>query len=95
MAAGYWVAMVDVTDPERYGEYASKTGPALEKYNAKVVIRGGRSETVEGQEFGKTVVLEFPTYEDAVACYHSPEYQSAKKIQEGASVRNIVIVEGE
>lgn len=92
--AGYWVALVNITDKERYSEYASKTAPALEKYQAKILARGGKTESLEGDDFERTVILEFPTYEDAVACYRSPEYQSALKIQEGASVRHIVIADG-
>lgn len=94
MAKGYWIAMVNITEPDRYGEYMSKTGPALENYNATPLVRGGQNQAVEGDSFERVVVLEFPSYQDAVDCYNSPEYQSAKAIQDGASVRNLTIVEG-
>lgn len=94
MAKGYWVAMVNITDPDRYTEYTKNTPPALQKYNANALVRGGQSVAVEGESFERVVVLEFPSYQDALDCYNSPEYQSARVIQEGAAVRNITVVEG-
>lgn len=94
MAKGYWIAMVNITEPDRYHEYTTKTPPALEKYNATRLAGGGQIEAVEGDRFERVVVLEFPSYQAALDCYQSPEYQSAKSIQDGASVRHISVVEG-
>ena len=66
----------------------------MQKYNAKIIVRGGQCQTVEGETYSRVVVIEFPSYEDAGACYNSEEYQTAREIQVGAATRNITIVEG-
>ncbi len=73
MAKGYWVARVDVYDPEAYKGYVAANAVAFAKYAAKFVVRGGRFEAPEGVARARNVVIEFKNYETAVACYHSPE----------------------
>ena len=90
----YWLARVTVTDSEAYAEYAKRATTAIESHGGKFLARGGRSTTLEGEDFPRTVVVEFPSFDQAVACYNSPAYQEAKACQEGAAVRNLSIVEG-
>ena len=90
----YWVAKVQVSDEAAYGEYAKRAGPALERHGGRVLARGGKQVTLEGEEFPRVVVVEFPSLEQAVACYNSPEYQEAWAFQKGAAVRQVSIVEG-
>ena len=67
---------------------------AFKKYGAAILARGGRSSQIEGDGRPRNVVIEFPSYDDAVACYNSPEYQAAKAKRKGAGEAEIVIVEG-
>lgn len=90
----YWVARVTVTDPEAYAAYAERATTALQSFGGKFLARGGRVVTLEGEDFPRSVVVEFPSFDEAVACYNSPAYQEAKALQEGAAIRNISIVEG-
>lgn len=94
MAKGYWVASVDVTDPESYKKYVAANAAPLAKFGAKFLTRGGKSELVEGKLRSRVVVLEFPTYEAALACYRSPEYTAARKLRESASAADFVVLEG-
>jgi uncharacterized protein (DUF1330 family) len=94
MAKGYWIARVTVTDPDQYKHYAESAPLAFKKFNATILARGGRHAVLEGQGRARNVVIEFPSFEDAVACYHSPEYQSARAKRQGAGEADIVIVEG-
>lgn len=94
MAKGYWIASVTVTDGERYAGYQSHAPAAFAKYNARFLARGGDAETLEGDAFERHVIIEFDTKERALACYHSPEYQSARSHRDAACKANIVIVEG-
>lgn len=94
MAKAYWVAMVDVSDPERYKAYVAENAVAFRKFGARFVIRGGRSETVEGRSRSRLVVLEFKDYATAVECYRSPEYAKALALRTASSVADVVIVEG-
>jgi uncharacterized protein (DUF1330 family) len=94
MPKAYWIARVTVTDPERYKLYAEATPAAFNKYGAKVLARGGRYSQLEGEGRPRNVVIEFPSFDDAIACYRSPEYQQARAHRLGAGEAEIVIVEG-
>lgn len=91
---GYWMAMVDVRDPEVYRKYIESNGVAFAKYGAKFLVRAGRHTEPEGPTGNRHVILEFPSYEMALACYESPEYQEALKHRLAGSVGKFVIVEG-
>ena len=94
MAKGYWVAHVDVRDPERYKDYVATAKPAFERYGAKFLARGGAWEAFEGQGRARNVVIEFPTLQAARDCYNSPEYQAAKAIRVTVADAEMIIVEG-
>lgn len=90
----YWIAHVTVSDPDQYKLYAQGALAAFDKYHAKILARGGKSNQMEGSGRTRNVVIEFPSFDDAVACYNSPEYQSARAQRTHAGVADIVIVEG-
>jgi uncharacterized protein (DUF1330 family) len=91
---GYWIALVDVSDPEKYKAYVAENAVAFKKYGARFLTRGGAAETVEGKARSRAVILEFRDYATALACYKSPEYAKAKALRTGASSADIVVVEG-
>jgi len=91
---GYWIARVTVTDPDQYKLYAEAAPEAFRKYGAKVLARGGRSQQVEGEGRPRNVVIEFASFDDALACYNSPEYQAARARRANAGEAEIVLVEG-
>ena len=86
MPKAYWIARVDVTDPQGYQEYVAANAAAFSKYGARFIVRGGRFEAPEGTPRARNVVLEFKDYDTAVACYHSPEYAAAKAKRDGRAV---------
>ncbi len=94
MAKGYWVAHVDVRDPEVYARYRAANAEAFAAYGARFLVRGGDQELREGAVRARTVVIEFDSYADAVACYESEAYQAAKAIRSEVSQGDLVIVEG-
>jgi uncharacterized protein (DUF1330 family) len=94
MAKGYWIARVDVRDPERYKDYVATAKPAFEKYGAKFLARGGAYEGMEGKARARNVVIEFPSLQAAKDCYNSPEYQAAKAIRVTVADAEMVLVEG-
>ena len=94
MAKGYWIARIDVSDPETYKSYVAAATPAYQKYGAKFIVRGGRHEAVEGPGRGRNVVIEFESYDIALACYRSSEYQAAAEFRRRASLGEILVVEG-
>ena len=94
MAKGYWIAHVDVSDPEGYKEYQAANAIAFRKYGARFVVRAGTSEPLEGNLRSRHVIVEFKDYATALACYHSAEYAIAKEKRRGKSELDAVVVEG-
>jgi uncharacterized protein (DUF1330 family) len=91
---GLWVASGDVTDPDGYKADIAANAGAFAKYGARFLVRGGQAERPEGAIRSRIVVLEFPSYEAAVACYHSPEYAAALAVRQGKAVIDLAVVEG-
>jgi len=91
---GYWIVHLDVRDPEGYKPYIAANRMPFGKYGTRYLVRAGRCETMEGRLRSRTVVLEFPSYEAALGCYHSPEYQGAKKLRDGKAEADLVVIEG-
>ena len=94
MAKAYWVARVEVRDEEGYKPYAAANPAIFRKFGGRFVVRGGKSECVEGTRFSRTVVIEFPDYAAALACYRSSEYQANIKVRQPHAMVDLVIVEG-
>lgn len=91
----YWVARARIDDPVMYKKYTDRVPEIINRYGGKVLARGGRYRIMEGPEnFQRFVVIEFPTLEQAVACFESPEYQEAAIIRRAGGVVENVIVEG-
>jgi uncharacterized protein (DUF1330 family) len=89
----YWIAHVEVTDADRYGEYARLATTAIESFGGRFLVRGGQYVQLEGKDRARNVLIEFPDLATAEACYRSPAYQEALAFAKGSSVRDIVIVE--
>ena len=94
MPKGYWIVHVDVTDADNYPKYLAQDALAFEKYDAKFHVRGGKCEGPEGPIRSRHVVIEFESYERAMECYNSPEYQAAVKLRQAYSDSEIIIAEG-
>jgi uncharacterized protein (DUF1330 family) len=91
---GYWIGHVDITDPGGYKAYTSAILAPFGKFGGRFLVRGGRREVVEGKVRGRTVVLEFPSYQAARDCYRSPEYQAAAALRKGNAEVDLIVIEG-
>ena len=104
MAKGYWIAHITITDPAAYKQYVTAFKPAFKKFGARDIIRGakespghagtGRFQSKQGAPKDRHVVIEFDSYEQALACYDSPEYQAAAKFREQGAEVYLIIIEG-
>ena len=94
MAKGYWVVRLDVADMEKYKAYIAANAEPLQKYGARFLVRGGRFENPEGSSRTRNAVVEFPSYQAALDCYKSPEYQRAIKLRTPVSSADFVVIEG-
>ncbi|GIK79994.1 MAG: DUF1330 domain-containing protein [Pseudorhodoplanes sp.] len=94
MPKAYWIARVDVSSEEGYKAYAAANPAIFRKFGGRFIVRAGKFEAVEGSSRSRNVVIEFPDYESAMACYRSPEYQENIKVRAPHSVADLVIIEG-
>ena len=94
MPKGYWIVRVDITDQEKYKTYVAANAKPLAKYGARFLVRAGRFESPEGASRMRNAVIEFPTYEAAVECWHSADYQTALKLRHPVSTADLIIIEG-
>ena len=92
---GYVVCVYkNISNEDKLKEYAVQARAAVEKYKGKFLIRGGQSINNEGEKSPRTVVIEFPSYNEANSFYNSKEYQEAHSILKGYAVRQHQTVEG-
>lgn len=94
MPKGYWIARVDVRDEVRYKDYIATAKPAFERHGARFLARGGAATPLEGRCRARNVIIEFPSAQDAIDCYNSPEYQAAKAIRVTVADAEMIVVEG-
>ena len=91
---GYWIAHVDVKDPDAYKDYIAANAAAFRKFGGRFLVRGGTGEAMDGDFRDRTVVIEFKDYATALACYRSPEYAAAIALRKGASIGDLKVMEG-
>jgi uncharacterized protein (DUF1330 family) len=94
MPKGYWIVRIDLSDAEKYKAYLAANIVAFKNYCAKYLVRAGRFENPEGNCRSRNVVLEFPSYQMALDCWKSPEYQEAIKFRQPISTGDLIIIEG-
>jgi uncharacterized protein (DUF1330 family) len=95
----YWIAHARINNPVEYKKYTDRIPEIMKKYGGKVLARGGRYRVMEGPEkFPRHVVIEFPTFEQAVACFESKEYQEAaafRRVNDVGEVQNVIVEGGD
>lgn len=94
MTKGYWIGHVTVANAAAYEAYRTANAAAFAAYGGRFLVRGGDQVVVEGDLRPRAVVIEFPSYQAALDCYHSPEYQRALALRQPVSNADLVVVEG-
>jgi uncharacterized protein (DUF1330 family) len=94
MAKGYWVARVDVNNEEGFKPYAAANAAIFKKFGGRYVVRGGKFDGMEGSSRSRNIVIEFPDYATAMACYRSPEYQANIKVRQPHCAVDLIVIEG-
>ncbi len=94
MPKGYWIGRVDVTNEDGYKAYVAGNAPIFKKFGARFLVRGGKFECKDSVARSRNVVIEFPDYATALACYNSPEYQEITKLRQASTVADIIVIEG-
>ena len=92
---GYWIALYKtIHDAKNLKDYSVKITPVIKSYGGKPMVRGGDYQCLEGENFLRTVIWEFPSYEAAMECHDSKEYQDGWAIAKDTTERNLQIIEG-
>lgn len=94
MPKGYWIARVDVADAERYKAYIAANARPLRQFGGRFLVRAGTYENPEGSSRSRNIVIEFPSYQAALDCWNSHDYQQAVKLRLPVATVDVVIVEG-
>ena len=94
MAKGYWIGHITVKDADAYERYKAANAVPFAKYGGEFIVRGGRFECLSGETRDRHVVIEFESFDAAMACYNSPEYRDAQKWQSASSDNDIIVIEG-
>jgi len=95
MKKAYWISLyIKVNNKENLKNYAEVVTPIIKSYGGIPLVRGGKYQTYDGDEFIRTVVWEFPNYEKAIECHNSKEYQAGWSIAKDTTSRHMQIVEG-
>ena len=92
---GYWVALYKKIDSvQNLQNYSAKVTPIIENFGGKPLVRGGEYQSLDGENFLRTVIWEFPSYETAIECHESKEYQQGWELAKQTTIRNLQIIKG-
>jgi len=92
---GYWVALYKKIDSaENLKKYSFIVTPIIKKFGGKPLVRGGKYKCLEGENFLRTVIWEFPSYDVALECHESKEYQEGWSLAKDTTERNLQIIQG-
>ena len=92
---GYWIALYKkIESQENIKEYVERVTDVIKSYGAKPLVRGGKFKTLEGDNYPRTVIWEFPSIEQAMKCHNSKEYQDGWALAKDTTDRNLQIIEG-
>ncbi len=92
---GYWIALYkQINNVDNLKNYGAKVTPIIKSFGGKPLVRGGKYQRIEGEDFSRTVIWEFPNFQKAIECHESKEYQDGWNLAKNTTERNLQIVEG-
>ena len=95
MKKGYWISLyIKVNDQENLKRYEETLTPIIKSFGGVPLVRGGKYQTFDGDDFSRTVIWEFPNYKKALECHDSKEYQAGWDIAKNTTLRHMQVVEG-
>ena len=92
---GYWIALYkQINNVDNLKNYGAKVTPIIKSFGGKPLVRGGKYQRIEGEDFSRTVIWEFPNFQKAIECHESKKYQDGWSLAKDTTERNLQIVEG-
>ena len=91
----YIIVEIEILDPVGYEEYKKLAGATVEKYGGKYIVRGGKTEVLEGnRQPERIVVLEFESAQRAKEWLNCEEYREPRKMRHRTAKTNMILLEG-
>ena len=92
---GYWIALYEkIENYDNLKKYGDMVTPIIKSFGGKPLVRGKRFKTLEGKDYPRTVIWEFPCVEQAMKCHNSKEYQDGWALAKDTTDRNLQISGG-
>ena len=92
---GYWIALyTKIQSVDNLKKYSEVATPIIKKYGGVPLVRGGKYKVYSGNEFSRTVIWQFPSYEKAIECHNSKEYLAGWELAKNTTDRHMQVVEG-
>ena len=92
---GYWISLyLKVNNQDNIKKYSETVTPIIKSYGGIPLVRGGQHKTFDGDDFVRSIIWEFPSYEKALECYNSKEYQEGWELAKKTTIRHLQITEG-
>lgn len=89
----YFVAQITIHDRDGYSQYEAGFLPVFEKFNGRLLAVDESPDVVEGTwNCTRTVLIEFPDRDDAMAWAESAEYKEIAKHRWAASTANVALL---
>ena len=91
----YWISLyLDISNKDNLKKYGEKAIPVIKSYGGKPIVRGGRLKSFSDTNIVRTVIWEFPSYQRAIECHDSKEYQDGWELAKGTTKRHMQVIEG-
>ena len=95
MKKGYWISLYSkIENQENLKKYSNAVLPVIKSFGGVPLVRGGNYQTYNGEDFIRTVIWEFPSYEKAIECHDSAEYQAGWSLAKDTTIRHMQVIEG-
>jgi uncharacterized protein (DUF1330 family) len=91
----YWISLyTKIENQENLKKYSEVVTPIIKSFGGVPLVRGGNHKTFNGDDFIRTVVWKFPSYEKAIECHNSKQYQAGWAIAKNTTIRHMQVIEG-
>ena len=92
---GYWISLyLKVDNQENLKKYSQTVMPIIKSFGGIPLVRGGQHKTFDGDDFVRSIIWEFPSYEKALECHNSKEYQVGWDLAKKTTKRHMQVIEG-
>lgn len=91
----YLIADIELHDAERYKDYVEHVPALIEKFGGRYLVRGGRTQVLEGSWTpSRLIVLEFPDRDAVLGLYEDEEYAPYRDLRQSIASTDLILADG-